>query len=453
MPGGSRCWRLHLDLGDVVARRPCGVLQRAVARERPDAFQQTGQPGPGAVQRPGRSLQLPPEGQRETDGGPVRRAGRRSTCFSCIAMVAGWLRRSSALRHPPPGDCGGQQENRGAARTVGGRGGPGPPTGLPAGWPLVGEEEEVGPAAERVDEAVDGLGGVRCSTTAARPARAPAHARCRPARSRPASTGWNGDGSSRVRASLSPEALGHPVLAFVHIEVTQGHLDEFADFAGWPPAPRVRRRGVLDHGRRRSPHPGRGARQRPPGRHECRRSSACRRPASSPPPPMAFGERVRTGCCRWWSRSASGREADGGTGVIGRARPRLASWTHLARSAALRLIFSISTAHWLDSEPNYFEAGRRTAQPSRASPTSPGPRPSAAFGISTRETVVLWKERYGLRSPLDALLADMNRGYWSWPAPPRTCTRRCGSWWNCWPPRAPRWPWPRAPHPPPSRRS
>ncbi|MER5993322.1 Lrp/AsnC family transcriptional regulator [Streptomyces viridosporus] len=26
--------------------------------------------------------------------------------------------------------------------------------------------------------------------------------------------------------TLSPAALGHPVLAFVHIEVTQGHLDE-----------------------------------------------------------------------------------------------------------------------------------------------------------------------------------------------------------------------------------
>ncbi|MCM2392797.1 Lrp/AsnC family transcriptional regulator [Streptomyces albipurpureus] len=28
---------------------------------------------------------------------------------------------------------------------------------------------------------------------------------------------------------LSPPALGHPVLAFVHIEVTQGHLDEVGD--------------------------------------------------------------------------------------------------------------------------------------------------------------------------------------------------------------------------------
>ncbi|WP_338675065.1 Lrp/AsnC family transcriptional regulator [Streptomyces sp. SCSIO 30461] len=28
---------------------------------------------------------------------------------------------------------------------------------------------------------------------------------------------------------LSPTALGHPVLAFVHIEVTQGHLDEVGD--------------------------------------------------------------------------------------------------------------------------------------------------------------------------------------------------------------------------------
>ncbi|WP_432060832.1 Lrp/AsnC family transcriptional regulator [Streptomyces sp. S1] len=28
---------------------------------------------------------------------------------------------------------------------------------------------------------------------------------------------------------LSPAALGHPVLAFVHVEVTQGHLDEVGD--------------------------------------------------------------------------------------------------------------------------------------------------------------------------------------------------------------------------------
>ncbi|MFD3512926.1 Lrp/AsnC family transcriptional regulator [Streptomyces sp. NPDC058657] len=29
--------------------------------------------------------------------------------------------------------------------------------------------------------------------------------------------------------ALSPAALGHPVLAFVHVEVTQGHLDEVGD--------------------------------------------------------------------------------------------------------------------------------------------------------------------------------------------------------------------------------
>ncbi|MFI6873493.1 Lrp/AsnC family transcriptional regulator [Streptomyces sp. NPDC050400] len=35
--------------------------------------------------------------------------------------------------------------------------------------------------------------------------------------------------------SLSPAALGHPVLAFVHIEVTQGHLADVADeLAGVP---------------------------------------------------------------------------------------------------------------------------------------------------------------------------------------------------------------------------
>ncbi|NEB78146.1 Lrp/AsnC family transcriptional regulator [Streptomyces sp. SID14478] len=32
-----------------------------------------------------------------------------------------------------------------------------------------------------------------------------------------------------VAPSLSPAALGHPVLAFVHIEVTQGHLSEVGD--------------------------------------------------------------------------------------------------------------------------------------------------------------------------------------------------------------------------------
>ncbi|MEU1377528.1 Lrp/AsnC family transcriptional regulator [Streptomyces triculaminicus] len=34
---------------------------------------------------------------------------------------------------------------------------------------------------------------------------------------------------------LSPGALGHPVLAFVHIEVTQGHLDTVADGLGGVP--------------------------------------------------------------------------------------------------------------------------------------------------------------------------------------------------------------------------
>ncbi|MGY0488162.1 Lrp/AsnC family transcriptional regulator [Streptomyces sp. WG-D5] len=32
-----------------------------------------------------------------------------------------------------------------------------------------------------------------------------------------------------VQPSLSPAALGHPVLAFVHIEVTQGHLGDVGD--------------------------------------------------------------------------------------------------------------------------------------------------------------------------------------------------------------------------------
>lgn len=38
-----------------------------------------------------------------------------------------------------------------------------------------------------------------------------------------------------VQPSLSPAALGHPVLAFVHIETTQGHLGDVGDeLAGVP---------------------------------------------------------------------------------------------------------------------------------------------------------------------------------------------------------------------------
>lgn len=64
----------------------------------------------------------------------------------------------------------------------------------------------------------------------------------------------------------------------------------------------------------------------------------------------------------------------------------------------------------VDSEPNYFEAGRQTLAEQGITDFTWAEHESYV-GISTRETVALWQERYGLRPPLDALLADMNRRY------------------------------------------
>ncbi|MFF3658195.1 HAD family hydrolase [Streptomyces olivochromogenes] len=64
----------------------------------------------------------------------------------------------------------------------------------------------------------------------------------------------------------------------------------------------------------------------------------------------------------------------------------------------------------VDSEPNYFEAGRQTLAEQGITDFTWAEH-ERYVGISTRETVALWQERYGLRPPLDALLADMNRRY------------------------------------------
>ncbi|KUN44837.1 HAD family hydrolase [Streptomyces olivochromogenes] len=64
----------------------------------------------------------------------------------------------------------------------------------------------------------------------------------------------------------------------------------------------------------------------------------------------------------------------------------------------------------VDSEPNYFEAGRQTLAEQGITDFTWAEH-ERYVGISTRETVALWQERYGLRPPLEALLADMNRRY------------------------------------------
>ncbi|WP_405884724.1 HAD family phosphatase [Streptomyces sp. NBC_01384] len=64
----------------------------------------------------------------------------------------------------------------------------------------------------------------------------------------------------------------------------------------------------------------------------------------------------------------------------------------------------------VDSEPNYFEAGRQTLAEQGITDFTWAEH-ERYVGISTRETLSLWKERYALRAPLDVLLADKNRRY------------------------------------------
>ncbi|MFJ7300665.1 HAD family hydrolase [Streptomyces sp. NPDC099088] len=64
----------------------------------------------------------------------------------------------------------------------------------------------------------------------------------------------------------------------------------------------------------------------------------------------------------------------------------------------------------VDSEPNYFEAGRQTLAGQGVTDFTWADH-ERYVGVSTRETLALWRERYGLRAPLDDLLAEKNRRY------------------------------------------
>ncbi len=64
----------------------------------------------------------------------------------------------------------------------------------------------------------------------------------------------------------------------------------------------------------------------------------------------------------------------------------------------------------VDSEPNYYEAGRRTLV-EYGVPDFTWADHEAYVGISTRETVADWKRRYGLRATVEELLAVKNRHY------------------------------------------
>src|SRR6266545_464889 len=64
----------------------------------------------------------------------------------------------------------------------------------------------------------------------------------------------------------------------------------------------------------------------------------------------------------------------------------------------------------VDSEPNYFEAGRQTLAGQGITGFTWADH-ERYVGISTQETLELWRERYGIEAPLDELLADKNRRY------------------------------------------
>jgi HAD superfamily hydrolase (TIGR01509 family) len=76
---------------------------------------------------------------------------------------------------------------------------------------------------------------------------------------------------------------------------------------------------------------------------------------------------------------------------------------------ALAVIFDLDGT-LVDSEPNYYEAGRLTLA-EHGVPDFTWAEHESYVGISTHETVVLWRERYGLRASVDELLAATNRRY------------------------------------------
>ncbi|WP_320784052.1 HAD family phosphatase [Streptomyces sp. CRN 30] len=64
----------------------------------------------------------------------------------------------------------------------------------------------------------------------------------------------------------------------------------------------------------------------------------------------------------------------------------------------------------VDSEPNYFEAGRQTLAEQGVTDFTWADH-ERYVGISTRETITRWRVRYGLDAPVEELLADKNRRY------------------------------------------
>ncbi|GHI09590.1 hydrolase [Streptomyces cellostaticus] len=77
--------------------------------------------------------------------------------------------------------------------------------------------------------------------------------------------------------------------------------------------------------------------------------------------------------------------------------------------STLSVIFDLDGT-LVDSEPNYYEASRQTLA-EHGVPDFTWAEHESYVGISTWETVTLWRERYGLRASPDELFDATNRRY------------------------------------------
>ncbi len=100
----------------------------------------------------------------------------------------------------------------------------------------------------------------------------------------------------------------------------------------------------------------------------------------------------------------------------------------------------------VDSEPNYYEAGRRTLA-EYGVPDFSWAEHERYVGISTRETVADWRLRHGLSASVDELVAVKNRHYLELARTKTTVFPRCVRSWSGWRTRASGWPWRRDPRP------
>lgn len=81
----------------------------------------------------------------------------------------------------------------------------------------------------------------------------------------------------------------------------------------------------------------------------------------------------------------------------------------MSNLGGLSVIFDLDGT-LVDSEPNYYEATRQTLA-EHGVPDFTWAQHERFVGISTQETLVLLKERYGLTVPVEELLAETNRRY------------------------------------------